>query len=168
MKKSISTEPTPANIQAILRILADTPSHLEPFSSEMTEAQLHEPLGPGERSIHAVLVHLLNCEARAFEAIIQALLANEQVFPAIHPERELGKLLQLEQFGFVELLSYLKLRRTVLINILQSLTPQKWAREIRPEEKQRGESVYWQARGQALHELEHLQDIEHKLNLARV
>jgi ribosomal 50S subunit-associated protein YjgA (DUF615 family) len=34
---------------------------------------------------------------------------------------------------------------------------------VREEKKQRQESVYWKARGQALHELEHLQDLELKL-----
>jgi hypothetical protein len=59
---------------------------------------------------------------------------------------------------------YFGLRRTVLLRVLASLTEEKWSRCIREEGKQRKESVYWRARGQALHELEHLQDLETKLN----
>jgi hypothetical protein len=65
---------------------------------------------------------------------------------------------------FDDLLVYFKLRRTILLRILESLSEKKWSRVVREERKQRRESVYWQARGQALHELEHVLDLEDKLN----
>jgi hypothetical protein len=125
--------------------------------------QLHAPLGSGERSFHETLVHLINCEARTSEAIPLALLANEPLLPAIHPERDLGKLLHLEQLPFPDLLAYFKFRRTILLRVLQGLTEKKWSRVIRQEGKIRNESVYWQARAQALHEWEHLQELGRKL-----
>jgi hypothetical protein len=53
------------------------------------------------------------------------LLADEPVFIDIHPERQLGKLLRYDLFEFSELLTYFKLRRTVLLRVLESLTEKK-------------------------------------------
>lgn len=162
MKKQISTEQTEANIKEVLRLLTETPGQLERLSRGLSESKLREPLGRGERSFIEVMAHILNCEARTFEAITLALLAKEPPFTPIHPERELGKLLQFDRMDFDELLAYLKFRRAVLLKVLHSLKEGQWSRVIRQEGKQRKESVYWQARGQALHELEHVEDLERK------
>lgn len=107
--------------------------------------------------------HLLNCEARSSNAITLALLAKEPMLAPIHPQRDLGKLLRYDQYPLDELLKYFEFRRRVLLNVLNSLKDNQWSRVIRQEGKQRKESVYWQARGLALHELEHVQDLERKL-----
>jgi hypothetical protein len=120
MKKFISTDQTPANIQEILRLLGETPVRLEQLCAGLADAQLHEPIAPGERSFHQVLTHLIHCESRSFEIIALALSKTEPVFTPLHPERDFGK--------------------------------------------QRKESVYWQARGLALHEWEHVQDLENKVS----
>ena len=164
MKKSISTAQTDSNIKEVLRLLAETPTQLEGLSKGLSNRQLREPLGKGERSFTETLAHLINCEALSSEAIYLALLANEPFLAAIHAERDLGKLLQFDLLDFPDLLAYFKLRRRVLSHVLESLTEEKWSRCIREKRKQRKESVYWRARGQALHELEHLQDLDGKLN----
>jgi hypothetical protein len=56
------------------------------------------------------------------------------------------------------------LRRIVLLRVLTSPAEEKWSRSIRENKKKRKESVYWQARSIAMHELEHLLDIEAKLD----
>jgi hypothetical protein len=164
MTKQISTEQTDANIKEVVRLLAETPVQLERLSKGSSDKQLREPLGKGERSFVQALAHILNCEARTTETIQLALLANEPAFTPIHAERDLGELLQYETLPFDELLAYFKFRRKVLLRVLESLTEKKWSRAVREEGKQRKESVYWQARGQALHELEHVQDLEGKLS----
>lgn len=163
MKKRISTEQTEANIHQVLLLLRETPDKLNALSHGLSDQQLREPLGPGERSITETLAHLLHCEALTSQAIYLALLVDEPLLPNIHPERELGKLIRLDSVPFEDLLAYFKLRRTVLLRVLEPLTEEKWARVVREEKKQRKESVYWQARGQALHELEHLQDLDDTL-----
>ena len=163
MKKQISTEQTEANIKEIMRLLSETPNRLEKLSKGLSDIKLREPLGRGERSIVEALAHILNCEARTFEAISLALLAKEPPFTPIHPERELGKLLRYDLMDFHELLTYFKFRREVMLRVLNSLKETQWSRVIRQEGKQRKESVYWQARGQAMHELEHVLDLERKL-----
>lgn len=163
MKPTLTTEATPENFQAVINRLTEMPSRLEQVSQNLLEKRLRQPLGAGERSPTEVLAHLLNCEARTTEAIYAALLVNEPEVLEIHPERQWGKLLKYERFTFAELLAYFKFRRGVLVPALTTLTPKQWQRTIRAAGKQRKESVYWQARALALHELEHLIELESKL-----
>jgi hypothetical protein len=164
MRKQISTEQTDLNIKKVIRLLTETPVKLDELSSGLSEEQLHTPLGSGERSFTQALAHLIHCEAVTAGSIYLALLMDEPLLAGIHAERDLGKLLRFDLLPFAELTAYFKLRRTVLLRVLESLTDEKWSRCIREAGKQRKETVYWRARGQALHELEHLLDIENKLN----
>jgi hypothetical protein len=159
----VSTELTNANIATVKDLLADTPRKLEALSKRSAQEQLRQRLGPGERSVTEILAHLLNCEARSSEAIYLALLADEPVFVDIHPERQLGKLLRYDLIAFADLLAYFKLRRSVLSRVLALLIDRQWSRTIREGGKKRRESVYWRARSMAMHELEHLSEIESKL-----
>lgn len=163
MKKQVSTEQTDANIKEVIRLLAETPEKLERLSRGLSEEQLHRPLGAGERSFTEVLAHLLHCEAITTESIQLALLKDEPLLAGIHAERDLGKLLRLDLLPFPELSNYFILRRKILLCVLNSLDDKQWSRCVREEEKRRKESVYWRARGQALHELEHLLDLANKL-----
>ena len=162
MKKQISSEQTESSIQEVMRLLKETPVKLEGLSEGLSETQLQQPLGSGERSFTETLAHLINCEAITAEAIYLALLRNEPLLPDLHAERDLGKLLRFDLLPFPELMAYFRIRRTVLMCILESLTEKEWSRVMREEKKQRKESVYWRARGQALHEFEHLLDLENK------
>lgn len=163
MKKQISTEQNESNIRDVMQLLAELPSRLELLCQELSEQQLRRPLAAGERTPTEVLAHILHCEAITAQAIYMALLTNEPLLPDIHAERDLGKLLRLDLQRFDELLAYYKLRRTVLMRVLGGLTEKQWSRTIQESKKQRKESVYWRARGQALHELEHVLDLGAKL-----
>lgn len=163
MKKQITTEQTEENIREVLQLLSETPAQLERLSRGLSDKELHEQLENRERSFIEAIAHLLNCEARSSEAITLALLAKEPMLAPIHPQRDLGKLLRFDQYPLDELLKYFEFRRRVLLNVLNSLRDNQWSRVIRQEGKQRKESVYWQARGLALHEMEHVQDLERKL-----
>ncbi len=163
MKKSVSTKLTNANSAVVIDLLADIPGKLEGLSQGLSNEQLRQPLGFEERSFTEVLAHLLHCEARSSEAIYLALLVDEPLLMNIHPERQWGKLLRYDLLTFSELLAYFKLRRVVLRRVLASLTAEQWARSIREEGKKWQESVYWRARAVAMHEVEHLAEIESKL-----
>lgn len=65
MKKKISTQQTAANIARMIDILKETPNRLESLSSSLTEGQLRQPLGNGERSLIQDLSHPLNTGGRA-------------------------------------------------------------------------------------------------------
>ena len=163
MKKVISTDLTTANIAKVMDVLAETAMQLEGLTTTLSEEQLRQPLGEGERSFTEDLAHLIHSEARTSEAIYLALLLEEPLIPDVHSERQWGKLLRYDLLSCPDLLIYFKLRRLVLLRVLASLTEEQWARPIREEGKKRKESVYWLARALAMHELDHLNDLQNKL-----
>jgi hypothetical protein len=163
--KKIATQPTPENIAAVLDILTATPTHLEQLSAPLSADQLRQPLGEGERSFTDAMVHLINGEARTSQSIYMALLVEEPFFPDVHPDRDMGKLLRYERFEFPALLMYFNMRRVVLLSVLNGLKEAQWSRVIREEGKQRKESVYLLARMTALHELDHVMDLQRKLGV---
>ena len=110
------------------------------------------------------MAHLLHCEALTSQAIYLALLLPEPLLADLHPERDLGRLLRLDLLPVEELLAYFKVRRAILLRVLEALPSAKWSRAVRQHSKQRTESVDWQARSQALHELEHLQELDFRLS----
>ena len=163
MKKAISTDLTRTNIAVVTELLRDIPLQLESLSRQLDGEKLRQPLGSGERSFTEVLAHLINSEVRSSEAIYLALLVEEPLLPDIHSERQWGKLLRYDLLAFSDLLVYFKIRRAVLLRVLAALNEAGWARVIREEGKKRKESVYWRARSLAMHELEHLTDLQTKL-----
>jgi hypothetical protein len=160
MQKSISTEITDSNISQILDILADTPARLENLRAHLSVAQLLTPLKTGERSITENLAHLLHSEAVNAEFIYLALMREGHPFSGIHPERDFGNLVHYELFPFDALLDYFKFRRTVLLRVLSALKIEQWSLSLPEKGKKRAESVYWRARSMALHELDHITEIE--------
>jgi len=166
MKKTISTEITDANIAQVIDLLSNTPKKLESLRSRFSDEQFVTPLGIGERSLTENLAHLINSEAMSSEFIYLAILKDGATFNDIHPEREYGKLLRYDLFPFNALLDYFIFRRTILLRVLSSLKAAQWSRSASEKGKQRKESVYWRARSMALHELEHINDIERKLAMA--
>lgn len=163
MKKAISTDQTPERIAAVLRMLAESPRRFTALIGGLSAEGLAQPLGPGERTPIEVLAHVLHCEALTATAISAALLLKEPVILKIHPERDFGRLYRYDLQPAAELLVYFSFRRRVLLRTLDALTDAQWSRTVREEGKQRQESVYWQARGQALHEDEHLNDLADRL-----
>ena len=163
MQKTISTDLTPANIARVLELLRETPKKLKALSKLLSVEKLRQPLGAAERSLTEDVAHLINSEARTSEAIYLALLVDEPLIADIHSERDWGKLLRFDLLDFPELLAYFKIRRKVLLRILSALTEAQWSRPIREEGKKRKESIYWRARSLALHESEHVSDLERKI-----
>lgn len=163
MKKSISTEMNQANIGKVLELLTATPEKLKSLSKTLSVEAMRQPLAPGERSFIETTAHILNCEERTTESIYAALVIHEPLILSIHPERDWGNLLHYEQYAYDEVLAYFGFRRKILLQLLNRLTEAQWSRVIREEGKQRKESVYWRARGMALHELEHISELESRI-----
>lgn len=164
MTKTLSTDLTPANIVKVMEILDESPARLEILSRSVPVKKQNQPLGEGERSLTQMITHLINSEARTSEAIYLALLWNEPMVADVHPERDWGRLLRYDLFDFAELLAYFKFRRAVLLRVLSGLAEAQWSRSIQEAGKKRRESVYWRARSLALHETEHLKDLEEKVS----
>jgi hypothetical protein len=160
MKKSISTEMTGENISQVMELLTSTPQTLRRLSQSFSSETATQPLKPGDRSFVELVVHILNCDDRTTETIYAALLLKEPLILDIHPERQWGQLLHYEQFSSAELIEYFGFRRKTLLQVLDNLTDAQWSRAVREEGKQRKESVFRCTRSQALHEVEHLAQIE--------
>lgn len=160
MTKNISTKVTSSNIAQVLGLLAETPGTLEALSRSMPVKKRNQPLGEGERSLTETLAHIINSEARISESIFLALLVDEPLIADIHSERDWGQLLRYDLSDFDELWAYFKFRRAVMLRVLSGLKEVQWSRAIREEGKQRKETVYWRARSLALHEVEHVGDLE--------
>ena len=166
MNKPLSTDLTPANITKVMEMLAEGPNRWEALSKSVPAEKLRQPLGKGERTPSEVLAHMLNGEAISSEMIYQALLVKEPFFADIHPERDWGKLLRFDLLDFSELLTYFIIRRKVLMRVLSAMKEKDWARVVREEGKQRKESIYWRARTIAMHEQDHLGELERKLKIS--
>ena len=163
LHKRLTTKPSDARIALILQVLAAAPDRLRQLSSGLTETELTTPLGQGERSFKRDLTHLIYCAERGANPIHHALLLEDAFMPRIHAERDWGALMRYEAFEIAELMAYFDFRRTALLRILTGLSWQQWERSVRREGVKRRESVYYAARGLAIHELGHLEDLAGKL-----
>lgn len=164
MAKAISTKQSTANINTLLNSLRRTPVNFAAWGAARSEDQCREPLGEGERSLVEDLAHLIHCEADTSYAITMALMIDQPLIHDLHPERDWGRLLKVDALPFDDLLAYFRVRRAILLRVLESLTDDQWERSIREHGKKRQQTVYRLVRSLALHELDHLTDLEAKLN----
>lgn len=163
LHKRLTTKLSDERIALILEALAATPNRLHELRAGLSDHELDQPLGQGERSFKRDLTHLIYCAERGAIPIYYALAAEQPFMPRIHAERQWGKLLRYEAFELPDLFAYFAFNRRALLNVLQGLTAQQWERTAQPEGKKRSESVYYAARGLCLHELGHLEDLAGKL-----
>jgi hypothetical protein len=159
VKKPIATDQTSENIALVIEMLGGAVERLGRYSKGRSQKELMTPLSKGERTPTEVLAHILHCEARGSEAIYLALMLKEPEVAPVHAERDWGKLVRYDLQPFAEMTAYFKFRRAVLMRVLSELDAKKWSRTIREAGKARRESVYWQARGLATHENEHLGEL---------
>lgn len=160
MTTALSTELTKANMALALEMLSAAPGRMRKFAASRAAGTEAEPLAPGERSAVEMLAHMLNVEARSAESVYLALLLKEPELPDIHPERDWGRLVRLEDLPFDRLVEYFELRTTMLHRVLERLTEAQWSRTVRETGKARRESVYWRVRTLALHTDVHLRELE--------
>ena len=167
LHQRLTTKPSDERIALILDVLAAAPARLNDLCAGLSDAQLNLPLGEGERSFKRDLTHLIYCAERGTDPIFHALILKEPFIPRIHAERDWGALMGYEAFELPELMAYFDFRRAALMQILRELKRAQWDRAVRREGVQRKESVYHWARGLAVHEFGHLEDLTGKLNRLR-
>ncbi|TAK10989.1 MAG: DinB family protein [Anaerolineae bacterium] len=155
----ISTEQSPSSIALILETLENAARFFAEAAAKMTPTEISKPLTPGEWSFHEVMAHLLTTNDVAMNAIVYALALKEPSLPEIHARREWGKAVRYEEHRFEDLLAAYQFKRRVMLHVLRDLTPKKWTTALhRP--KSRSTTVYLQARGMALHDLEHVEHLK--------
>ncbi|HMQ69457.1 MAG TPA: DinB family protein [Ignavibacteria bacterium] len=163
VKKSIPAVQSESAVKNIFTILISTHDELYKLSKLIPEKDHNKPLISGKRSFRGNLIHLLNIEEVYSMTLLQAITVDSPEVFRIHPERDIGKMKLFDQMSTNELLSYFKLRRKILTDLLKSLSKDQWSRVIIEKNKARKESVYWRMRVVALHEYEHIQIIKLQL-----
>lgn len=167
LHKRLTTKPSDERIELILQVLSASPGRLKALSSGLSDEQMNQPLGKGERSFKRDLAHLIYCAERGSDPIFHGLILKLPFMPRIHAERDWGALMGYEAFEIPELVAYFNFRRAALLQILRGLNRQQWDRSVRREGVKRTESVYYSARGLCVHEYGHLEDLTGKLALLR-
>ena len=148
---------TPAEITKYLALLEEFPRTVAARTAGLSEAQLRWSPSKKDWSVVEVLAHLRAC-AEIWSFSIYAMLAeNKPVFPLLD-ERRWTKAARYATFEFQPAFQIFCLQRQELIAVLKPLDIETWARSANIEG--RNHTVFSQTRRMALHETEHLDQIQ--------
>ena len=148
---------TPAEIESVLKLLAQTPRSIRSVSSGQAPARLHFTANEQAWSANDVLAHLRSC-ADVWGKTIQAMLAQDNpTLPHVSPRSWIRKTDYRERVFRSSFQAFVK-QRDELLNALRRLTLEDWTRAALI--KGREHTVFSQARRMALHEHEHCGQIE--------
>ncbi len=159
--------PSHSNEQ-VLSILAETPSRLAGLTRDCTAAQLGTPPEPGEWSVFEVLAHLRACADVWGRSIIRILAEDSPAFRDVSPRTWIHKTDYLDWTFDAALIAFTR-QRAGLIAQLEPLDAGAWHRtaNVTKSGKLRVESVLSYAGGMADHELIHLEQIAHIVEITR-
>jgi hypothetical protein len=155
----ISTKTSEANIKKILTILAASPGRLQALSEPRSALELNAPLKQDHWSFAKVMAHLYAYAELINHATYYALLFENPTLPNVHPQQNWARLVRYDQFAFSSLLASFVFQREVLLHKLTGLNDTQWARLVTREGK-RQETIYRLNRSMALHEIDHLAQLE--------
>jgi hypothetical protein len=148
---------TPAAIAKYLALLEEFPRTVAARTAGLSEAQLRWSPGKKDWSIVEVLAHLRACTEIWSFSIYAMLAENKPVFPLLD-ERRWAKAAHYVIFEFQPAFQIFCLQRQELLAVLQPLDIETWARSANIEG--RNHTVFSQSRRMALHETEHLNQIQ--------
>jgi hypothetical protein len=148
---------TPAEIEKYLALLDEFPRTVAARTVGLSEAQLRWSPDKKDWSIVEVLAHLRAC-AEIWSFTMYAMLTeNKPVFPLLD-ECRWAKAARYATFEFQPAFQSFCLQRQELLVVLKTLDLENWARSANIEG--RNHTVFSQARRMALHETEHLNQIQ--------
>ena len=148
---------TPAEITKYLALLAEFPRTVAAQTAGLSEAQLRWSPGKKDWSIVEILEHLRAC-AEIWSFSIYAMLTEDKPVLPLLDERRWTKAAGYATFEFQPAFQIFCLQRRELIAVLKQLDIETWARSANIEG--RNHTVFSQARRMALHETEHLDQIQ--------
>ena len=148
---------TPAEITKYLALLEAFPRNVAAQTAGLSEAQLRWSPGKKDWSIVEVIAHLRAC-TEIWSFSIYAMLAEDKpIFPLLD-ERRWTKAARYATFEFQSAFQIFCLQRQELLAVLKQLDFETWARSANIEG--RNHTVFSQGRRMALHETEHLKQIQ--------
>jgi hypothetical protein len=149
--------PTSAEIQRHQQVLEDTPRRLSEMARGRTDQALAIPPGPKAWSPVEILAHLRAC-SDLWTHSIYAMLAERSPALALLDERRWARTARYADAGFRRSLMAFTLERESLSVVLAGLGENDWGRD--GTIGGRRHTVFSQCRRMALHEAEHLGQIE--------
>jgi uncharacterized damage-inducible protein DinB len=153
---------TEAGIAEHIALAEATPRRLAALSAGLDEAQLSQPLAPGEWSMLAILNHLRACE-EVWMHSLQAMLAHDNPhLQEIHPRQWIKIANPYTTQSFAHSLRIFTLRRDALLITLRTLSAADWTREGRIDRKTH--TIYSHVRRMVLHENSHCDQIKEALS----
>jgi len=162
-KKEIPTSLSDVALKSIFEILEETPRYLTSIAKHFDEKSSLEPIVVGKRSFRETLIHLLNIEGLNYTTIYPAFLINKPKIYSLHAERDLDRLNLFVNFQISELLLAFDLERRKSLSFLRSLKKNDWSKELLEDNKKRQETIYWRARGLAIHDYTHVHILKFQL-----
>jgi hypothetical protein len=152
---------TSISVQETLALLAEGPKRIAALTAGLTAAQLRTRPEPDEWSENEILAHLRSC-ADVWGSCIRTILAQESpTLKAINPTTWINQTDYPQQDFSLSLQSFTTQRADLLV-LLESLTPEEWARSVlvtgagKPLER----TVFFYAQWLARHERTHYKQIE--------
>jgi hypothetical protein len=149
------------SIEEVLSLLAQTPTNIATLTDSLTPAQLRIAPGSDEWSANDVLAHLRSC-ADMWGGYMRRILAEDRPTLRVVNPRAWIKQTDYLELEFAPSLRAFTTQRTVLLAILEPLSPNDWARTATvtgagsPLQK----TVLDYADRLARHEQPHIQQIE--------
>jgi hypothetical protein len=150
---------TESEIKLHLQTLIETPGRIASYTAGLDEARLKAPPAPDEWSLVGILAHLRACtEVWSFSIYAMLTVDNPQMAD-IHP-RDWMKRLNYAKLSFATNFDAFKVERDNLVRILQGLTFEEWERAGIFTGKVNTHTVFSQVRRMALHETDHMDQLE--------
>ena len=155
-------------IKQVLTLLPETPARITTFTAGLTPAQLRASPSEGEWSANGLLAHLRACADIWGNCIARILAEDKPTLRAVNPRTWIHQTDYLEQ-EFPPALRAFTAQRAALLVVLESLSPNDWARTAtvtgagRPLER----TVLFYAQWLARHERSHRKQLERTVNAVR-
>jgi len=148
-----------------LLLLSETPSRIAEFTADLSSAQLHAPLKPGEWSANDILAHLRACAYIADKDITAILTHDTPTIQGINPKTWVQNTNYADQKFQASLRIFTK-QRTRLLSVLTPLPLEAWSRwaKVINASRARKESVLDYAQWLASHERTHLKQFKSLAN----
>ena len=152
---------TPADIERILTLLAETPQRIAVLTSGLEPAQLHSSPEQDAWSVHIILAHLRSCADVWGKGILAMIAEDKPTLRYVSPRTWIRKTDYLEQEFHASFQAFAK-QRTDLLASLSSLASADWSRAatFTGTVKGRDQTVFSYAQRIVDHELQHLEQIE--------
>ncbi len=156
-------------IEQILTILKETPPRIAARTTGLAPVQLHAPPKLGEWSANEVLAHLRSC-ATVWGNYIAVIIAEDMpAIRAVSPRTWIKGTDYLQQEFRPAFRAFTK-QRASLLALLEQLAPEAWSRSatVTAVGKPILRTVHTYAERLAVHEREHVRQIERIVNIVRV